>query len=179
MTWTPMSSPTRLAAAAPASVAAFTEATSPRTIAVTSPASTFCHPTNVTFAAFTIASVASTIPTNPRVSTRPRASPSSGFGGAGGFGRSAIFQSRGPLAPLHAASLAGAPSPRAARGFAERNANTLTAPAFRDSGSTFALRPAKSFALAAEAARARRDRSVIRFREKERPRRDSVPAAAP
>ena len=37
MTWTPTSSPTRRAAAAPASVAAFTEPTSPRTIAVTRP----------------------------------------------------------------------------------------------------------------------------------------------
>ena len=62
MTWTPMSSPTRLAAAAPASVAAFTDATSPRTMAVTRPASTFCQPTNMTLAAFTIASVASTMP---------------------------------------------------------------------------------------------------------------------
>ena len=35
MTWTDMSSPTRRAAAAPASVAAFTAATLPRTIAVT------------------------------------------------------------------------------------------------------------------------------------------------
>src|SRR5262249_34278094 len=35
MTWTETSSPTRRAAAAPASVAAFTAATSPRTIAVT------------------------------------------------------------------------------------------------------------------------------------------------
>src|SRR5262249_45762409 len=35
ITWTLMSSPTRRAAAAPASVAAFTAATSPRTIAVT------------------------------------------------------------------------------------------------------------------------------------------------
>ena len=58
-------------------VAAFTEATSPRTMAVTSPASTFCHPTNATFAVLTIASVASTMPTKPRVSMRPRASPGS------------------------------------------------------------------------------------------------------
>jgi hypothetical protein len=65
------------AAAAPASVAAFTDATSPRTIAVTRPASTFCHPTNATLAVLTIASVASIMPTNPRVSTRPSASPGS------------------------------------------------------------------------------------------------------
>src|SRR5439155_26110502 len=75
MTWTPTSSPTRRAAAAPASVAAFTEPTSPRTMAVTRPASTFCQPTNTTFAVLTIASAASTIPTNPRVSTMPSASP--------------------------------------------------------------------------------------------------------
>src|SRR5262245_58074616 len=75
MTCTPTSSPTLRAAAAPASVAAFTEATSPRMSAVTRPASTFCQPTNVTFAVLTMASIASTIPTQPRVSTMPRASP--------------------------------------------------------------------------------------------------------
>src|SRR5213596_1198739 len=75
MTWTPMSSPTRRAAAAPASVAAFTDPTSPRTIAVTRPASTFCQPTNTTLAVLHIASAASIIPTRPRVSTRPSASP--------------------------------------------------------------------------------------------------------
>ncbi len=75
MTCTPTSSPTRRAAAAPASVAAFTEPTSPRTIAVTRPASTFCHPTNTTFAALHMASAASIIPTRPRVSTMPSASP--------------------------------------------------------------------------------------------------------
>src|SRR6478609_3582572 len=79
MTCTPTSSPTRRAAAAPASVAALTEATSPRTIAVTSPASTFCQPTNTTLAALTIASAASTMPTRPRVSTIPSASPDQSF----------------------------------------------------------------------------------------------------
>src|SRR5579862_1612819 len=75
ITCTPMSSPTFRAAAAPASVAALTDATSPRTMLVTIPASTFCQPTNVTLAVLTIASVASTMPTNPRVSTMPSASP--------------------------------------------------------------------------------------------------------
>src|SRR5436190_23829531 len=75
MTWTPMSSPTRRAAAAPASVAAFTDPTSPRTIAVTRPASTFCQPTNTTLAVLHMASAASIMPIRPRVSTRPRASP--------------------------------------------------------------------------------------------------------
>src|SRR5262245_45051029 len=79
MTWTPTSSPTRRAAAAPASVAAFTEPTSPRTIAVTRPASTFCQPTKTTLAALTIASAASTMPTRPRVSIMPSASPISRF----------------------------------------------------------------------------------------------------
>src|SRR3954453_20352049 len=79
MTCTPTSSPTRRAAAAPASVAALTEPTSPRTMAVTSPASTFCHPTKTTFAALTIASAASIIPIRPRVSTRPSASPGGSF----------------------------------------------------------------------------------------------------
>src|SRR5438067_4583198 len=77
MTWTPTSSPTRRAAAAPASVAAFTDPTSPRTIAVTSPASTFCQPTKTTLAAFTIASAASIMPMRPRVSIMPSASPTS------------------------------------------------------------------------------------------------------
>src|SRR5262245_6772390 len=80
MTCTPTSSPTRRAAAAPASVAAFTDATSPRTIAVTRPASTFCQPTNTTLAVLTMASVASTIPTKPRVSTSPSASPGLSLG---------------------------------------------------------------------------------------------------
>src|SRR5436305_11378373 len=79
MTCTPTSSPTRRAAAAPASVAAFTEPTSPRTMAVTRPASTFCQPTNTTLAVFTMASAASIMPTRPRVSTRPSASPGRSF----------------------------------------------------------------------------------------------------
>src|SRR6478672_4861399 len=79
MTCTPTSSPTLRAAAAPASVAAFTDPTSPLTMAVTSPASTFCQPTNTTFAVFTIASAASIMPTRPRVSTRPSASPGRSF----------------------------------------------------------------------------------------------------
>src|SRR5262245_35374805 len=74
ITWTLISSPTRRAAAAPASVAAFTAATSPRTIAVTKPAPIFSYPTSVTFAALTIASAASIIATSPFVSTIPRAS---------------------------------------------------------------------------------------------------------
>src|SRR5206468_2214912 len=68
MTCTDTSSPTRRAAAAPASVAALTAATSPRTIAVTYPAPIFSQPTSVTFAAFTIASAASIIATSPFVS---------------------------------------------------------------------------------------------------------------
>src|SRR5688500_11774449 len=75
ITWTETSSPTRRAAAAPASVAALTAATSPRTIAVTYPAPIFSHPTRVTLAAFTIASAASIMATRPFVSTMPSASP--------------------------------------------------------------------------------------------------------
>src|SRR5262249_30149864 len=77
ITCTETSSPTRRAAAAPASVAAFTPATSPRTIAVTYPAPIFSHPTSVTLAALTIASAASIIATSPLVSTIPSASPMS------------------------------------------------------------------------------------------------------
>src|SRR5688500_9558494 len=74
MTWTDMSSPTRRAAAAPASVAALTAPTSPRTSTVTYPAPMYSLPTRTTFAAFTIASAASTEPMRPRVSTIPSAS---------------------------------------------------------------------------------------------------------
>src|SRR4029450_13397702 len=75
VTCTETSSPTRRAAAAPASVAAFTAATSPRTNAVTYPAPIFSHPTSVTLAALTMASAASIIATRPLVSTMPSASP--------------------------------------------------------------------------------------------------------
>jgi hypothetical protein len=75
ITCTETSSPTRRAAAAPASVAAFTAATSPRTSAVTYPEPIFSYPTRVTFAAFTMASEASIMATSPRVSIIPSASP--------------------------------------------------------------------------------------------------------
>src|SRR5262245_48290231 len=74
MTWTPTTSPTRPAAAAPASTAALTAATSPTTSAVTMPLPIFCQPISVTFAAFSIASLASTSGTRPLVSIMPRAS---------------------------------------------------------------------------------------------------------
>src|SRR5438105_1391726 len=74
ITCTDTSSPTRSAARCPASVAAFTAATSPRTIAVTNPPPIFSYPTSSTLAAFTIASAASTIPTKPLVSIIPNAS---------------------------------------------------------------------------------------------------------
>src|SRR5207302_526758 len=69
ITWTETSSPTRRAAAAPASVAALTAPTSPRTMTVTYPAPMYSLPTSVTLAAFTIASAASTEPMRPLVST--------------------------------------------------------------------------------------------------------------
>src|SRR5688572_31076003 len=47
--------------------------------AVTSPASTFCQLTSTTFAVFNIASAASIMPTRPRVSIMPSASPTSDF----------------------------------------------------------------------------------------------------
>src|SRR5882724_1740758 len=73
MTWTDTTSPILPAAAAPASVAAFTAPTSPRTITVTRPPPICSRPISTTFAALTIASAASMAPTRPRVSTRPRA----------------------------------------------------------------------------------------------------------
>src|SRR5436190_24390439 len=69
MTWTDTSSPTRRAAAAPASVAALTAPTSPRTITVTYPAPMYSLPTRMTLAAFTMASAASIDPISPLVST--------------------------------------------------------------------------------------------------------------
>ncbi|CYU65433.1 Uncharacterised protein [Streptococcus suis] len=74
MTWTDTSSPTRCAAAAPASVAALTAPTSPRTKTVTKPPPTCSFPIKVTLAAFTIASAASIDPINPFVSIIPNAS---------------------------------------------------------------------------------------------------------
>src|SRR5262245_11389439 len=74
ITCTETSSPTRRAAEAPASVAALTAATSPRTITVTYPAPMYSLPTSTTFAALTIASAASIDPTSPLVSTIPSAS---------------------------------------------------------------------------------------------------------
>ena len=66
--------PTRSAAAAPASTAAFTAPTSPRTITVTRPEPIFSLPTSSTLAALSIASAASIAPTRPLVSTIPNAS---------------------------------------------------------------------------------------------------------
>ena len=66
-------SPTRCAAAAPASAAALTAPTSPRIITVTRPAPICSLPMSVTLAAFTIASAASIAPTRPWVSTIPSA----------------------------------------------------------------------------------------------------------
>src|SRR2546426_1610427 len=74
MTCTDTSSPTRRAAAAPASVAAFTAPTSPRTITVTYPAPIYSLPIRRTLAAFTMASAASTAPMRPLVSISPNAS---------------------------------------------------------------------------------------------------------
>src|SRR2546427_8799751 len=74
MTCTATSSPTRRAAAAPASVAALTAPTSPRTITVTYPAPIYSLPIRTTLAALTIASAASIEPTNPLVSIIPKAS---------------------------------------------------------------------------------------------------------
>ncbi|EAL10486.1 conserved hypothetical protein [Listeria monocytogenes str. 4b H7858] len=73
ITWIDCTSPTLRAAAAPASVAAFTAPTSPRTITVTRPEPIFSYPTSDTFAAFTIASAASIAPTRPLVSIIPSA----------------------------------------------------------------------------------------------------------
>src|SRR5688500_17736659 len=74
MTWTLMTWPMRPAASAPASMAAFTAATSPRTKAVTMPLPALSQPIISTFAAFSIASVPSIRATNPLHSSNPKAS---------------------------------------------------------------------------------------------------------
>src|SRR5689334_25189541 len=84
-----MSSPTRPAASVPASTAARTLPTSPRTIVVTYAPPIWIVLTTSTLAALHIASVASTRPTQPLVSTRPSAEPyepfpSSAIGGFSG-----------------------------------------------------------------------------------------------
>src|SRR6202008_1975556 len=71
---TDTSSPTRRAAAAPASVAAFTAPTSPRTITVTYPEPMYSFPMRMTLAALTMASAASIEATRPLVSIIPNAS---------------------------------------------------------------------------------------------------------
>src|SRR5688500_2422470 len=79
MTCEPTSSPTRPAASAPASTAAFTLPTSPRTIVVTNAPPIWIVLTTSTFAALVIASVASTSATQPLVSMSPRAFPNDPF----------------------------------------------------------------------------------------------------
>src|SRR5688572_602236 len=74
MTWTLMTWPMRPGASAPASMAAFTAATSPRTKAVTMPLPALSQPIISMFAAFSIASVPSIRATNPLHSSNPKAS---------------------------------------------------------------------------------------------------------
>src|SRR5437773_3604971 len=75
ITCTLTTSPTRPPASAPASTAARTAATSPRSVIATSPLPTLCCSTNVTLAALSAASHASTAATMPLVSINPIASP--------------------------------------------------------------------------------------------------------
>src|SRR5262245_59235580 len=74
MTWALTSSPLALAAWAPASTAARTEPTSPRTKVVTKALPICTWPASVMLAALHIASVAAMVAIRPLVSTRPRAS---------------------------------------------------------------------------------------------------------
>src|ERR1039458_6303366 len=93
------SSPTAFAAADPASTAARTLPTSPRTIAVTKPPPICTVFTSSTLAAFTIASHASTSPTRPFVSINPIASliwsPLLGSGSFPGRGLPVLLDKRG------------------------------------------------------------------------------------
>src|SRR4051812_43547852 len=75
ITCTLTTSPTRPAASAPASTAARTAATSPLSVIATRPLPTLCCSTNVTLAALSAASHASTAATIPLVSINPIASP--------------------------------------------------------------------------------------------------------
>ena len=75
MTWALTSSPLALAAWAPASTAARTEPTSPRTNVVTKALPICTWPASVTLAALHIASVAAMVAIRPLVSIRPSASP--------------------------------------------------------------------------------------------------------
>src|SRR5213080_1220590 len=79
MTWDAINSPTRPAASLPASTAAFTLPTSPRTIVVTNAPPIWIVFTSSTLAALHIASVASTSPTQPLVSISPKALPQEPF----------------------------------------------------------------------------------------------------
>src|SRR5678815_280018 len=83
-----MTVPTRPAASAPASTAAFTAATSPRTNAVTMPLPALSHPIISTLAALSIASLPSIRATRPLHSSSPRAS----LGIAGSFRDSLLEQ---------------------------------------------------------------------------------------
>ena len=74
MTWALTSSPLALAACAPASTAARTEPTSPRTNVVTKALPICTWPASVMLAALHIASVAAIVAIRPFVSIRPRAS---------------------------------------------------------------------------------------------------------
>src|SRR4051812_29024185 len=82
MTCDATSSPTRPAASLPASTAARTLPTSPRTIVVTNAPPIWIVLTISTLAALVIASVASTSATQPFVSTNPRALPYEPFSSA-------------------------------------------------------------------------------------------------
>src|SRR5262249_15846043 len=75
MTCADTSSPFALAACAPASIAARTLPTSPRTNVVTKALPICTWPARVTFAALHIASVAAIVAIRPRVSISPSASP--------------------------------------------------------------------------------------------------------
>src|SRR5262249_13435469 len=74
MTWELMRSPLAVAAWAPASTAARTEPTSPRTKVVTKAPPICTWPASVTLAALHMASVAAMVAIKPLVSTRPSAS---------------------------------------------------------------------------------------------------------
>src|SRR5438270_8377678 len=74
MTWALTSSPCWLAALEPASTAARTEPTSPRTSVVTYAPPICTWPARVTLAALHMASVAAMVAIRPLVSIRPRAS---------------------------------------------------------------------------------------------------------
>src|SRR5215207_2935737 len=139
MTWAAISSPTRPAASAPASTAALTLPTSPRTIVVTKAPPIWMVFTTSTLAALHIASVASTRPTQPLVSIKPRACPKLPFPVSAigmllkreNVKREDVKREEGFFSRLHVFTFHALPACTFARAFGEASADRLGGGLFR------------------------------------------------